>query len=106
MINYENIITLEKSELKNITFDNTTYDAATVAHIIKIGKIAKALSDEYEKYKDIVKAHEEYFMSNKLVTISHKPSPRFDKDKYIAENGIDEYNKYIKDNGATTVTFG
>ena len=106
MINYENVSTMEKSELKNITFDNTTFDAATVAHLVKISKIAKALTDEVNKHKDIVKAHEDAFLSNKLVDVEHKESPHIDKDAFIAEFGEDTYKRFLKVSDAKTVTFG
>ena len=106
MINYENIITLEKNELKNITFDNTTFDAAKVAHLVKITKIAKALTDEVNKHKDIVKAHEDAFTANKLVNVEHKDSPHFSKEDFIAVYGEEEYKRFIKVSDAKTVTFG
>lgn len=106
MINYENIVTLDKSELKEITFDNTTYDAATVAHLVKISKIAKALTDEVNKHKDIVKAHEGAFADNKLVNVEHKDLPHFSKDDFVAVYGEEEYKRFIKVTDAKTVVFG
>ena len=106
MINYENVVTLTKEELKNITFENVTYDASLVSHLVKIGKIAKALTDELNKHKDIVKAHENAFVENKLVNVAHKDSPHFSKDDFIAVYGEEEYKRFVKVTDAKTVTFG
>ena len=74
---YENVKTLDKNELKEITFENTSYTASLVSHIIKINRIATALTAEVNKHKDIIKAHEAELKGNKLVTVEHKDSPHF-----------------------------
>ena len=106
MIIYEKIETLEKAEVKNISLENTSFTASLVSHINKCEKIAKALTDEINKYKTIVKDNEEHFTGNKLVTVTHKDSPHFSKEDFIAVYGEEEYKKFIRITDAKTVIFG
>lgn len=105
MIIYENVETLDKNELKEITFENTSYTASVVAHIIKINRIATALTAEVNKHKDIIKAHENELKGNKLVTVEHKDSPHFSKDDFIAVYGEKEYERFVRITDAKTVKF-
>lgn len=105
MVTYENVVTLDSKEIKALSFDSVKYDASTVSHIVKIAKIAKALTDEVEKYKSIVKAHEQELTGNKLVSVKHSDTPYFSKDEFIAVYGEDEYARFCVIKDRRTVEF-
>ena len=103
---YENVVTLDKNEIKNITFENTKYDASTVAHIEKCERIAKALTDEIERHKTIVKENENKLSGNKLVHVEHKERPQFSKTDFISVYGEEEYKRFCYMIDVRSVVFG
>ena len=106
MTTYEKIEVMDKSELKGITFDNTTYDAPTVSKIVKYDKIGKALTAYVERHKDIIKAHEDELKSNKLITVEHTDVAYFSKDDFIAVYGEEEYKRFCVIRDRKTVKLG
>lgn len=105
MIIYENVETLTKEEIKAITFKNTSYTASLVSHIVKCAKIAKALTDEVEKHKSIIKAHEQELSGNKLISVEHTEAQTFSKDDFIAVYGEEEYKRFCIMQERRTVKF-
>ena len=106
MITYEKVNTLTAEEVKNITFENTSYSASLVSHIATIDKIAKALTKEVEKHKDIIKEHENDLLNNKLVRVEHVDTEYFSKSAFIAEYGEQEYKRFCVVQDRKTVKFG
>lgn len=102
---YENVATLTSKEIKDITFENTSYNASLVSHIMTCAKIAKALQDEVDKHKSIIKEHENDLSENKLVSVEHTDYPYFSKDDFIAVYGEEEYKRFVKISDRRTVKF-
>lgn len=106
MVTYEKVNVLSAEEVKSITFENTSYTASKVTHIATIDKIAKALTKEVDKHKEIIKAHEDDFTENKLVSVTHTPYEQFDKASFIADFGEEVYKRYCVISERRTVNFG
>lgn len=106
MVTYEKVNTLTAEEVKAIKYENTSYTASLVSHIMTCDRIAKALTKEVEKHKDIIKAHEKELSENKLVSVTHTPYEQFDKARFIADYGEEVYKAYCVTSERRTVNFG
>ena len=106
MIKYDNVITLEKNELKNITIDTVKFNKNTASHCNRIKNIADALTKELDAYKKVAKEKANFTdYEDKVFTVENKPRETFCKDDFIAVYGEDEYKRFCKKLPQLYVTF-
>ena len=82
-------------ELENITAENIVLDVALFSHRKNLAFLIDSLTAEKKAIDNaILEKVEHKKVKNELFYTIISDYTEFDKDKFIKENGIEEYNKY------------